>query len=464
MPVETLRQVPDDAKAELSDVIWQYKQRTKVWEDWAAEWHIIRERIIDSFPFNYLIKLFKQRCANTPSIPETVVLSLKDTIEGRKRAKDVYDENEIPDTARHDYPIRELEEIYKLATSSQSVLQLGISDDVKPTTVTNDPGDTSSNLRPDGGSDIRCIIAQLSIAPESSISENNSPELSALPGLLMDEIIKCLDEVEERWNIFFRASRPGNLVSTALGMYSLINYSNLKLLTLCNIVACAADDCIRSLTYDVDLLFDQDEKHEFERLAQCFEEKWARQWSVKRVHGVAEPMNESAYREELLKHEGRQSISNSDHESKSKGKNHRNKKKKRDTKRDRDPSRPLAGASATIEPSLELTEALSHKKLSVAVFVPIPNNVKHKTTSSKLDSFRNVVTIHLWHLAAANLADDGTEGKDPKRPIYTAVRSAAIRHAYARSYWIWVANRLIRDHALRGMSPDASLRRIDCAI
>lgn len=106
-----------------------------------------------------------------------------------------------------------------------------------------------------------------------------------------------------------------------------------------------------------------------------------------------------------------------------------------------------------MEAPFELTEVLSHKALSAAIFVPIPSTSMLQTTS-KLDNFRNALTIHLWHLAAVNLADDG----------YAVFKGAAIRHAYARSYQKWLANKSIRDLALKRTSPDPSLRRIDCAI
>lgn len=221
MPVEILRQIPEDATVELSNVVRQYKQCEQVWQDWACAGHIRQENLIDSFGFNYLIKLFEQRCANTDNlpVPETVILSLVGTIEGRRRARDVYSKYGIPDTGRHDHPIVKLEEIYKLATTSQSATKPRTSNDVELVAETNDPGNVSSSLPPDDESDIQRNDVKLSITIDSGISENNSAQLSVLPGLLMDEIIKCIEEVEERWNIFFRPGRPGNLVSTALGMY-----------------------------------------------------------------------------------------------------------------------------------------------------------------------------------------------------------------------------------------------------
>jgi hypothetical protein len=113
---------------------------------------------------------------------------------------------------------------------------------------------------------------------------------------------------------------------------------------------------------------------------------------------------------------------------------------------------------------LELTEALSHKALSAAVFVPIPNKLELSTSSLKLETFRNAVSIDLWHLAAVNLADDGAKEKDCHRLLYTAVRGGAMRHAYSRSYQIWLANKSIRDLALERTVPDASFGRIDRAI
>lgn len=88
----------------------------------------------------------------------------------------------------------------------------GTSDNAKLTVATNYLDEISGGLQPDAVSDM-----QLTIASESGRSENNAPELSALPGLLMDEIIKCLGEVGEHWDTFFRPSRPENLVSAALG-------------------------------------------------------------------------------------------------------------------------------------------------------------------------------------------------------------------------------------------------------
>lgn len=196
----------------------------------------------------------------------------------------------------------------------------------------------------------------------------------------------------------------------------------------------------------------------FERLAQCVEEEWSQQWSVKRVHGVAEPMKESAYKKELSKDEIGCHFT-----VKSKGR--RKRKPRQVPTREQDRGSPSAVANSSSEGPLELTEALSHKALSAAVFVPIPNRLKPQATSSlTLERFRNSATIHLWHLAAHNLADDGAEEKDPERSVYTAFRSCPIRHAYARSYQTWLANKSIRDLVLKRTIPDATLTGIDCAI
>ena len=191
----------NDTKIILSDVVRRYKQAEEEWQEWAAEWHLSHENLIETFQFNYLIGLFKQRLADTRTVPETVILSLKDTIEGRQRAKNMYRENGILDTGNHDHPIGRLEEIYHLATSYQSASRSG-SVDSKASVAANDLESVSVNLQ-------RVTIAT---------PENDASTVSALPGLLMDEIIKCLADVEERWSNFFAPRHPETLVSAALGM------------------------------------------------------------------------------------------------------------------------------------------------------------------------------------------------------------------------------------------------------
>ena len=178
---------------------------------------------------------------------------------------------------------------------------------------------------------------------------------------------------------------------------------------------------------------------------------------MKRVHGVAEPMKESSYRKKEKNKKRHENIRDASHGSGSKGKR---KKGRQDTKRHPGLSRP----SSVIEPPLELTEALSHRVLSAAVFVPVPNRLKHHDTSSKLDGFRNAMTIRLWDLAAANIADDCAEERAPVCSEQTAFRIGSMRHAYARSYQIWSANKSIRDITLQRFCPEPSLDRIDHAI
>jgi hypothetical protein len=166
------------------------------------------------------------------------------------------------------------------------------------------------------------------------------------------------------------------------------------------------------MTYDVDLIFNEVEKHEFERLAQC----------------IAEPMKESAYKEVLSKYrKGHQFVQNPRCEQKPK----RGQNQKRGQKPRHRQSSLSAVANSLTEGPLELTEALSHKALSATVFVPISNKLELSTSSLKLETFQNTVSIHLWHLATVNLADDGAKEKDCHCLMYTAVRGGAMRHAYS---------------------------------
>jgi hypothetical protein len=207
MPVEILRQIPDDVKVELSTIVRRYKQRDQEWQEWAAAWHIPQENVIDSFPPDYLITLFERRSAETHSIPDSITLSLKDVIDGRWRAKEVYDKHDIRDSGRHTECIRRMEELYEFAISLQSASESESPNISKPEAVANDLGSLAISLQQDHDSDKPLI--------------DNPTELSALPGLLMNEILKCLEEVGEGWKRFFRPERPGgNLVSMALGTSS----------------------------------------------------------------------------------------------------------------------------------------------------------------------------------------------------------------------------------------------------
>ena len=134
-------------------------------------------------------------------------MSLKDVIDGRRRAKEVYDNHEIPDSGRHTECIWRMEELYEFAISLQSVSESESPNISKPEAVANDLGSLAISLHD---------------SDKPLITQNDDPtELSALPGILMDEILKCLNEVGEGWKRFFRPERlGGNLVSMALGTSS----------------------------------------------------------------------------------------------------------------------------------------------------------------------------------------------------------------------------------------------------
>lgn len=421
---------------EIPSVVEGYKESEQRWKGWAAAKH---GRYEERSPLNFLSALFKRR-AERDIIPEPVVLSLRAAIDGRRRAKEVYDRLGIRDSGRHQYPIQLMENLYDLATRPMTASASGSPNSPMVDAVANDLHALDISMQQHASEELDALVESLSMI-EPRAQDVGPTELSALPGLLMGEILKCVEEVDKVWKQFFHTPL-WDLVSAAL-------------------VTSAANDCICSMTWHADLTFNDVDQREFERLAQRVEEGWAGQWSVERVHGLAQPMKTSAYEEELSKHGKEQQLARNPN-----GEGNSNSRRNRGRSRNRKSNRSSVSAVAnyTSEGPLELTEALSHKALSAAVFVPIPNKLKLQTTSSlKLGWFRNSVSIHLWHLAAVNLADDPEE-KDDLRLIHTAFRSGAMRHAYARSYQIWRANRSIRNLALKRTVPDPSLERIDCAI
>jgi hypothetical protein len=135
---------------------------------------------------------------------------LKDIIDSRQRAKEVYDNHDIRDSSRHTKCIRRIEELYEFAISLQSASESESPNFSKPKAVANDLGSLAISFQQDHDSN-KPLIAQ----------NNNPTELSTLLGLLMNEILKCLEEVGEGWKQFFRPKRlGGNLVSIALGISS----------------------------------------------------------------------------------------------------------------------------------------------------------------------------------------------------------------------------------------------------
>ena len=100
-----------------------------------------------------------------------------------------------------------MEELYEFATSLQSASESEPPKISKPEAVANDLGLLAISLH---DSDKQLIV-----------QDDDPNELSVLLGFLMNEILKCLEEVGEGWKRLFRPERlGGNLVSMALGTSS----------------------------------------------------------------------------------------------------------------------------------------------------------------------------------------------------------------------------------------------------
>lgn len=115
-----------------------------------------------------------------------------------------------------------MKEIYKFATRLLSASKSQSPEISKLEAIANEIGAVS--LQQDCGSDNLGTTTKPSIAIDSTAQENDRAELSALPGLLMHEILKCIEHIDEVWKLFFRPGRPGNLVSTSLGTHHLVKY------------------------------------------------------------------------------------------------------------------------------------------------------------------------------------------------------------------------------------------------
>lgn len=198
---------------EIPSVVEGYKESEQRWKGWAAAKH---GRYEERSPLNFLSALFKRR-AERDIIPEPVVLSLRAAIDGRRRAKEVYDRLGIRDSGRHQYPIQLMENLYDLATRPMTASASGSPNSPMVDAVANDLHALDISMQQHASEELDALVESLSMI-EPRAQDVGPTELSALPGLLMGEILKCVEEVDKVWKQFFHTPL-WDLVSAALGTH-----------------------------------------------------------------------------------------------------------------------------------------------------------------------------------------------------------------------------------------------------